>query len=147
MSDTHGRYDTMRKILQKEKDCQVIIHAGDMLADIKQLKSDFPHYRYEYVIGNNDFTQAVPTEKIFELENIKVFLTHGHKFGVKRTLNNLFYKASETGADICIFGHTHIKYLERINEISILNPGFGGFGEYAIIETNQNEFNIKHKHI
>jgi len=145
ISDTHFNYETMLKIINTEKDIELIIHAGDMLDDIKSLKSEFPQYSYEYVLGNNDFTLTVPTERIFEVENTKILLTHGHKFGVKRDLNNLYYKAQEVGANICIYGHTHIRHLESYDGIHILNPGYGGFGEYAVIDINDNEFEIELK--
>lgn len=147
MSDTHNNYDKMLKILQAEKDCGLIIHAGDMLYDIENLRHDFPMYNYEYVIGNNDFTLTVPTIRLFNIENKNIMLTHGHKFGVKRSINNLYYKACENEADICIFGHTHIRCLEKTNGMYILNPGCGAFGEYAVINIENDEIDIKLKSI
>ena len=147
LSDTHQNYNTMLKILKQENDCELIIHAGDVLSDIKQLMKDFPNYSYEYVLGNNDFTLTVPTERIFEVESTKFLLTHGHKFGVKRDLSRLYYKALEENVQVCIYGHSHTRHYELYDGIHILNPGYGGFGEYAVIEINGSDINAELKRL
>ena len=53
----------------------------------------------------------------------KVFLTHGHRYGVSYTLANLRETAEELGADVAIYGHTHMPALDEQNDIVLLNPG------------------------
>lgn len=147
MSDTHNNYNAILKILNKENDCGIIIHAGDILSDIERLKLNFPIYNYEYVSGNNDFSFTAPNLKLFYMGTKKIMLTHGHKFNVKCSLTSLYFKACENKADICIFGHTHMQYLENTNGIYILNPGFGGLGQYAVIDVKNDKINIELKSI
>jgi len=61
--------------------------------------------------------------EIFELNGKKIFLTHGHLYGVKSTMKEIEAKAEEIEADICIFGHTHREYMNEKNDIIYLNPG------------------------
>lgn len=58
-----------------------------------------------------------------KIENKKFFITHGHKYGVKMGLNNIFYKGKESEVDAVLFGHTHIKIISKEDGLWIINPG------------------------
>ena len=66
----------------------------------------------------------------------KIFITHGHLYNVKYTLNNLYYAAREKNADIVCFGHTHNPMSEYVDGLYVLNPGScHGYGaSYAYID-------------
>jgi len=74
------------------------------------------------------------------VEGYKIFLTHGHLYGVKSGLQNLYYKSKEEGADIALFGHSHIAVNEEIGGIVFLNPGSIGdkrsqkYYSYGVLE-------------
>ena len=38
----------------------------------------------------------------------KLFVTHGHAYGVKSGLGRLAERAKTLGADVVLYGHTHI---------------------------------------
>ena len=123
-SDSHGSVASMTQIIDREKDIDLIIHAGDICADVETLKELYPDKKIEFVRGNNDYTEiSVPTERLFTFGGKKIFLTHGHKYGVKVNPYKVFAAARELEADICIFGHTHSRYLECVDSIHIFNPG------------------------
>ena len=75
------------------------------------------------VSGNCDFFSDYPNERLVNLDGTLIFLTHGNKYGVKSTLNYLKEKAKEEQADIVLFGHTHIPYVEEWHNIYFANPG------------------------
>ena len=85
----------------------------------------------------------MPLVRIVELCGKRIFITHGHRYDVNYSLMKLAYTALENGADICIYGHTHIPHLERYRDMYILNPGSlsrprGGSGEsYAVIDIDK----------
>lgn len=56
-------------------------------------------------------------------KNIKILFSHGHTFGVKYSLDRIYYKAKEIGAKIVLFGHTHCRYYSYEDGVHILNPG------------------------
>ena len=41
------------------------------------------------------------------------FYTHGHHYGVKRGSERLAQCAGDRGADVALFGHTHVRELQR----------------------------------
>jgi len=123
-SDSHGSIKSMTDIIDREKNIDLIIHAGDVCADVEALKELYPDKKIEFVRGNNDYMElSVPTERLFTFGGKKVFLTHGHKYGVKVNPYKVYAAAREALADICIFGHTHSRYLECVDGIWLFNSG------------------------
>ena len=47
-------------------------------------------------------------EKIIEVCGKKIFITHGHFYGVKEGMQRLLYRGLELKVDIALYGHTHI---------------------------------------
>lgn len=78
---------------------------------------------YITVQGNCDYEDKFPTETTQEIADKKIFLTHGHLYGVKSSLNNLLYKAKEVGANIACFGHSHFLGMEVVDDVLFINPG------------------------
>lgn len=143
LSDTHGNIDNARQVISENSDVSLIIHLGDYFRDAQKLKEEFPNIKIEYVYGNSDFMiDDTPADKILEVEGKRIFMTHGHRYSLKWGYDKLISKADEIGADILLFGHTHISYIVKNENCLILNPGSisdsrdtSGFGEsYAIIE-------------
>ena len=142
-SDSHKQFLPMMKAIEKEGRVDYIIHAGDVHSDVEDLMALYPKTPVISVKGNNDFwLPDVPDERFFQLEKVKIFLTHGHMFGVKYSLAGLYKKADSLGADICIFGHTHISHNENLGNITLFNPGTASAG-YGVLEINDTDFNIK----
>lgn len=145
VSDTHGYVDGfLNKIKDMEKP-DLIIHLGDYVEDGKDIKRE-TGIETIIVKGNGDFFQrGYMNDKIIDLGNKKFFITHGHKYNVRREINNLFYRAKEVEADIILFGHTHIPILMRESGIIIMNPGspykprgLDGKKTFGMIEINEN---------
>lgn len=146
-SDSHGNFSAMTKAIEKEENIDMIIHAGDINRDISDLEIAYPRFVVAGVRGNNDFWDTTyPDERIFSLDNLKVFLTHGHLYGVKYSLAKLNAKGREVGADICIFGHTHSMFNESASGITLFNPGSAS-RHYGVLETDGKDFSLFIKEI
>ena len=52
----------------------------------------------------------------------RIFLTHGHMYGVRFTTKMLCDAAGESGCDIAVYGHTHVAEIST-GHITVLNPG------------------------
>ena len=50
-------------------------------------------------------------------------MTHGHKYGVKYSLEPLLQAAEQQGCKIAVYGHTHLAHEAYRNGIYLLNPG------------------------
>jgi putative phosphoesterase len=143
ISDSHGDQKTVEEIIRKEKP-DLSLHLGDFGRDLKEGIS---------VRGNCDGLSHFPLKRIFELKGHRIMMSHGHKEGVKRGLNNLYYHAKEQGVNIVLFGHTHLPLQERIGDILFLNPGSvslpppGRKGSYLILELEQGKIEAQFEQI
>ncbi len=149
LSDTHGSKKNMDNIIPTIKESiDLIIHAGDHFKDSVYLseKSGKPVIA---VAGNCDY-ENVEDEVEFEIENVRFFLTHGHRHRVKYDLGILAEYAKEKEADIAVFGHTHIKANEVVSGVQILNPGSlsqprdGLDGSYVIMEIENCSYSFEY---
>lgn len=122
VSDTHCINKYIQLAADKIKNVDILIHLGDNSSDIEQFKKIFNGEIY-VVDGNCDYRGEYPKELIIDVNSKKIFLTHGDLYGVKSGLNNIFYKGKELGADIVLYGHSHIEVIERVEDILIMNPG------------------------
>ena len=118
-------------------------HLGDCIGDAQDLSSAFPMLDLCYVPGNCDYCTSVPASLLQEAGGVRIFLTHGHLFGVKSGLDTLTAAAKDMGAQLILFGHTHQALLEERNGVTLLNPGAAGrFGRssYAVVELENGKF-------
>ncbi len=122
MGDTHGNTYQLNKAMELLRDCEMVLHTGDFYRDIRTLPIE-QQKKITAVAGNCDYQKNIPSEKIIDVSGKRLFLCHGHHFGVKTGLNRLYYKALEVGANIAIFGHTHVPALVEENGIFLVNPG------------------------
>ena len=144
VSDSHGRLDSLMEIWEKEIP-DIVISAGDYSKDVEELSYIYEESKYYIVRGNCDYMDHT-TEDIleFEIEGKNIFLTHGHLYGVKTSYDYLRMESKDRDVDICIFGHTHIPYLEE-EEMILFNPGAVKDGGYGILEIDGNRMNIEHR--
>ncbi len=136
VSDTHGDVYNLGKVIRKHKDAEVIIHCGDGADDVQALKFLYTDRMFISVRGNCDFCCDSPNLEFITLEGKKLFITHGHFYNVKYDLLKLTLAAKEAGADMALFGHTHLQTNIYDDGLYLLNPGSlqGYKGNYAIVD-------------
>ncbi|MFA5560600.1 MAG: YfcE family phosphodiesterase [Acholeplasmataceae bacterium] len=137
-SDIHGDLERLKSVVEKHPDVDYHLDAGD--SGLKDFLAR--NYHAIGVKGNNDFGNHDPTIRIVTLHAKKVLLTHGHREYVKLGLSKLKELAKKEKVDVCIFGHTHKKYLMAESNIIYINPGALGKSphSYAIYENGQVTF-------
>lgn len=122
VSDTHGDNSNFLKVLEREKERDMIFHCGDVSGGEYTIiaSAECP---VEMVAGNNDFFSPLEQELEFDVAGKKVLLTHGHQYYV--SVDPLFIKkeAISRGIDILCYGHTHQPVVNVENEIVVINPG------------------------
>lgn len=144
-SDSHGNTGGMMKIISSDKDTNLIIHLGDLVKDALKIKEQFSRFNVEFVSGNNDWFSDYPSEKLLSLGKKKVLITHGHEYHVKKDYLRIVSRGEETGADLILFGHTHMadEFYEGgrlyLNPGSIGMPAGGAAPSYARIEIKEND--------
>ena len=122
-SDSHRRLDYFQQVMELENP-EIVIFAGDHSTDAIEMSVVYRDVLFAIVKGNTDMDDYESRDtRIFDLMGKKVFLTHGHLYNVKRTLEELEKKAHLEKAEICVFGHTHKEYFAEKNGIIFVNPG------------------------
>lgn len=143
-SDSHGNYKNIINAIEMNRHgLDYVICLGDGCDDGYMAMSQFPEIPYMAVKGNYEevFTSklsdaSLPDECILELAGKRFLICHGHKYGVKSTLENIAIKGRAAEADIVLFGHTHIPCDIQEDKIRFVNPGSIGKGvrrTYALI--------------
>ncbi len=124
LSDSHGNRRVVEKVLDKMHDsCDMVIHLGDGESDMDIVREKYPDLPIEQVAGNCDRSSMLPSTKVVEAGDVKIYLCHGHIQGVKGGLGHLRELAEMCGCTIAMFGHTHAR-LERYEEgFYFFNPG------------------------
>lgn len=105
-----------------------VIHLGDHLEDAESMESVFSGVDFYHVPVNCDFFTSAPPSLTISLDGVRIFLTHGHLFGVKSGLTRLTLEARRVGAQLALFGHTHRALLEEQDGLWLMNPGACGAG-------------------
>ena len=133
ITDTHNYIDYARMIINKTAGVTDVIHLGDMVLDAVELSSLFPKINFHFVKGNNDWLSNANEELFMCACGHNILAVHGHQYRVKNGLLNISLKARSVGADVVLFGHTHIMCDTESNGIRFINPSPMG---YAIIDDN-----------
>ena len=148
VSDSHGDLYTLDKVIEPLKDIEAIIHLGDHFEDILTLNKKY-NKKLIYVAGNNDWDEGKEElkEKTIDINGFRIFLTHGHRYGVYYGIDKLYYRAKEKNADIVLFGHTHRQMLHSEDNITFFNPGSISYPRdmkkgYGILEINNRDFKL-----
>ncbi|MQN01776.1 MAG: metallophosphoesterase [Lachnospiraceae bacterium] len=141
VSDSHGRNENLnRVVLQVRPD--LIYHLGDaqQSEDVLRTGLGVPLF---YVRGNCDWGNE-PLYRVTTLGNHRIFLTHGHRYGVDYSNADLIKAAEERDCDVAIYGHTHVPELTQYNGMTVLNPGSislprqpGRIPTYAVIDVDR----------
>ena len=122
ISDTHGNWSSIDQAVSIAQNMDMWLHMGDCTPDAEYLQSllDVPVYG---VAGNCDWpTPNSCYERVIDVADHRIFITHGHNYGVRYTQEYIMEAAESQNADIAVYGHTHIvEYL--MGPPVILNPG------------------------
>ncbi len=153
-SDSHGNTFYMQKALRKHPDAEVIFFLGDGISDAEAVAELDSFRMWVAVRGNCDFSGIFKNSQIKKTEEIellgkKIFLTHGDLYNVKYGTDRLEYAAEERGADIVLFGHTHIpeeRYVSVGHPFYLFNPGSISSPSYSygIITLTENSILLSH---
>ncbi len=158
MSDIHGATERAEEVLSRHPNAEYLLFLGDGQRAFEQLDGRYPKMNFVGVAGNCDifcsFTgETLPDERTLDLGCIKIYMTHGHRTGTSD--DALGFRASSKGADVALYGHTHIPHLGEYSlgngkAIKVFNPGSigsprgGSCASYGIMEIKESELTLKH---
>ena len=124
VSDTHRKDDNLKKVIEEQVPLDMLIHLGDAEGS-EILIGDWVNEdcQLEMVMGNNDFFSSLEREIELELGPHRILLTHGHYYNVSLGVEGLYQEAVDRNCDIAMYGHTHRPFLDKLGNVTILNPG------------------------
>lgn len=132
VSDIHydgGRLERLLPIINSSDGC---IFCGDGAAEFTRVWGGIV-VPTVCVRGNNDFYCNWGDDAAVEIGGKKIFVTHGHRLGVKRGLSALACAAKDRGCDVAIFGHTHAFCDTSLHGVRMINAGALCNGSYATV--------------
>lgn len=112
VSDSHGSTRAIDRMLSHPaaEGVTLWLHAGDITPDAEYLAMVTEgKAKVRYVAGNSDWPEpGARYDDVVEAAGHRIFLTHGHMYGVRFTTKMLCDAAGESGCDIAVYGHTHV---------------------------------------
>lgn len=149
-SDTHGNPDFMLEAIRihlAAAPVSRIVHLGDGWRDFLSVREKYPEIPTTAVAGNGEDAwfgarPELPYSETFTVGGITFLAAHGHRMHVKNDLDIAANTAARMGADVMLFGHTHIAEDVRRDTlygktVRMINPGSAGSGyrpSYAVLE-------------
>lgn len=122
VSDNHGRTGNLERVIREQGNLDYVLHAGDT-----EGSEDYIEALLEcpcvIVSGNNDYFSGLPHESVLKLGKYKVWVTHGHTYGIYRGTEQLEREMARREVDIAVIGHTHVPMIHQSGEKIIVNPG------------------------
>lgn len=122
ISDTHGNYQGVEKLLPLIAENDYVIHLGDGVRDLGAVWDNYPDKVY-LCAGNCDYVPSLPRDGELELEGVKIYYCHGHQYGVKTERLSLALEAKRRGCQIALYGHTHLPKISQREGVTLINPG------------------------
>lgn len=122
VSDSHGKNRFLEKVIEKTEPFDLFLHLGDIEGSEDYIEA-LVSSKTVMVAGNNDFFSDLDKDKIITIRNFKIFMTHGHRYGVNFGTDRLKDVARQHGAAIAIFGHTHRPCIDLSGDVWVVNPG------------------------
>ena len=139
LSDSHASLGFMRRCIEVTRP-DAVIHLGDYYNDGQTMLEEFPQIPFHQVPGNCDMHRGWipdPEIKLIELGGVRIYMTHGHRHGVKMGLYRLLADARAANVQAVLYGHTHLAHCQQEDGLWILNPGAASWGGSAgLITTN-----------
>jgi len=129
---------------------ELVLFLGDCIEDFEDFCYIYPRKQFISVLGNCDFSGGVPMERIINVGGKKIFMSHGHRYGVKAGHEKIAYEAKKYSANICLYGHSHMSNNTVVNGVYLMNPGSiseprGGYyyPSYGVIEIVDENMDMK----
>ena len=151
LSDSHGGRAAIERVLLKENaNIDALVFLGDGLRDLEQALTPYPRLRAYSVAGNCDYGALEPMDGLAAFDQAIVFYTHGHMYGVKYDLDTLTDAAEARGAEVALFGHTHVPVAKQHGSVFLFNPGscgrcYTGPNTYGILTLDKGRI-VHHEH-
>ena len=135
VSDSHGNCTALDILLKKYPNMDLYLHAGDLEADEQSIRP------FDCVKGNCDHFSRLPERRIIHTPYGALLMQHLPYLQMDIV--------KEYKIKIFVYGHTHRRKFEKINEIYHINPGAISFPRdghdlsYAILDITSEKVDVQ----
>jgi putative phosphoesterase len=119
LSDTHHNVPLVEKLLPLMQEADLVVHLGDGANDLSRYALSLKG-KLHRMAGNCDDASFGEREEIIEVEGVRIFACHGHRYGVKQQLVSLTLRAKECNCTVALYGHTHEGRIDELKHQSRL---------------------------
>lgn len=167
LSDTHGMSHRIEQVLSLNRRADALLFLGDGIRDLSEEIISSPTRLFGGVRGNCDSFSLLTSnysfsdELLLQMGAYTVLMMHGHRHSVKSGTDAAIRYAASRGADVLLYGHTHIpeeRYIPEGSEIGgirlsrpmyVFNPGSlgaptDGVPHFGIMELRQGQLLFSH---
>jgi hypothetical protein len=153
ISDTHGSVISLKSVFSWAKErtppngsiCAAVF-LGDGLGDLRSAAAETGFScNWAKVKGNNDYDFQEADIALFDFINYRFLICHGHRYNLYSGYHPLVSAAQYNGANVVLFGHSHVPYHKTLDGIILINPGSVGFPRsnkgrtFAVIECTEGQ--------
>ena len=153
VSDTHGVHRNYDKVIEREGKIDMLLHMGDIEGGELYIENT-AGCPVHMVAGNCDFYSVLPEDEEVQIGKYKILMTHGHGYYVSRDKNRLKNEAVKRGAQIAMYGHTHVPDLDLDGDVMVVNPGSLSFprqdgrkASYIIMQIDEENVDFELKYV
>ncbi len=122
VSDSHGKLSALRAAAEALGEVDLWLHAGDCSQDVRAL-SEVSKAPVIAVKGNCDGAVQTKPDEFIEVGGCSLWLTHGHRHGVKYDCDELIWWAKEYRVQAVVYGHSHQPDNRVESGVLVFNPG------------------------
>ena len=167
LSDLHGRRDRAEEVLARHRRTEAVLFLGDGIRSLPYESCVANGRLFAGVRGNCDGgslfgdAYAYPEELLLNIGEYTVMMLHGHTRSVKSGIGRAARYAAERGADLLLYGHTHIpeeRYFPAGAELEgytltkplwVMNPGSlgeprDGKPSFGVVELRGGQILLSH---
>ncbi|GAB6100725.1 phosphodiesterase [Halanaerocella petrolearia] len=140
ISDIHGSFSAFQKAKKYLADSDLLLIAGDLLyhgarnplpkgydtkavvKELNQMEEDFLAVKGNVDALVDDWVLPYPLSDytVVEDNGRRIAVYHGYQHETEKERANFAHKL---GADILVFGHTHLPLVKEVKGVTLLNPG------------------------
>ena len=138
-SDVHFDSEKLERLLPIMNSADYVVFCGDGMNNFERVSGRIT-VPTVCARGNNDFFSHISENSTFAIGNTRIFVTHGHRYGVRNSVEFLAEAAANNNCTLAFFGHTHVFFDKTIGGVHVINPGALCNGSYAVVTGGDNGF-------
>jgi len=126
ISDTHiysKDEELPKKVLDEFSNVDMILHAGDFVSidafDILSEIAETVGVRGNMDPADIEFSHC----RRIEIEDLKIGLIHNAGSTREEPIKGPLNTARAMGVDVLVYGHTHARFIKKVDDVLLLNPG------------------------